>query len=131
MIDWTLDLFFPRDISLFQVRPTKVVKELHLEPGDPVFHIGDPALSLYVVQTGKLELHDDAGKVLRTASAGDQIGRNTLLSTQVWAFKAVACEPCKLAVVDGEIFKTVMKAGTSVDDFLAPPQKKSDAPAKA
>lgn len=123
MIDWTLDLFFPRDISLFQVRTTKVVKELHLEPGDCIFEIGDPALSLYVVQLGKLELHDHAGSLLRTAGPGDQIGRRTLLGDRVWSFKAVACEPCKLAVVDGEVFKTVMKAGGSVDEFLVPAPK--------
>jgi NADH dehydrogenase len=129
MIDWTLDLFFPRDITLFQVRPTNVVKQMHLEPGDAVFHAGDPALSLYVVQSGRLEVRDRQGAVLRSACAGDQLGRKTLLGDRVWPFSAVAVESSTLAVVNGDVFQTVMKAGVSVDDFLVPPPKKEDAPA--
>ena len=66
MVDWTLDLFFKRDITLFQSRPTQLLKEMHLESGDVIFHAGDPALSLYIVQAGKIELRDENGAVLRT-----------------------------------------------------------------
>ena len=33
MIDWTLDLFFPRDITLLRSRTTEVLQEVHLEKG--------------------------------------------------------------------------------------------------
>ena len=52
MIDWTLDLFFPRDITLLRSRPTEVLQEVHLDKDDVVFHAGEPALSFYVVKKG-------------------------------------------------------------------------------
>jgi NADH dehydrogenase len=65
IVDWTLDLFFPRDIALFQPKPTQLIKEMHLEKGDVVFHAGDPAWSLYIVRSGALELRLADGTVER------------------------------------------------------------------
>ncbi len=121
MIDWTLDLFFPRDITLFQARPTELLKEMHLEPGDHVFHAGDPALSLYIVKTGRLELRDDDGKVLRTVTPGMQIGKQTLVTSKVWRFSALAVESSALVMVSGKVFETVVNAGSSAEEAFAHP----------
>jgi CRP-like cAMP-binding protein len=107
-----------------------VVKKMHLEPGDAVFHEGDPALSLYLVQTGKLELRDGQGAVLRTACAGDQLGRKTLQGDRIWPFNAVAVESCTLAMIDGDAYLTVVKSsGVSVDEFLLPAAQQNGQPA--
>ncbi len=119
MIDWTLDLFFPRDITLFQARPTELVKEMHLETGDFVFHAGDPAQSLYVVKTGRIELRDGDGKVLRNVTPGTQIGKQTLLSSKVWRFTAVAAEATKLVAVSGKVFEAVVNAGSTVEEVFS------------
>lgn len=129
MIDWTLDLFFPRDITLFQSRPTETIKEMHLEKGDHVFHAGDPALSLYIVKSGRIELHDEQGAVLRNVVAGTQIGKQTLLSSKVWRFTAVTAEPTTLVAVSGKVFETVVNAGSTVEEVFTPAvPRKADEP---
>jgi hypothetical protein len=45
-LEWTLELVFPRDISLLDVKMTEVVGRVHLEKDDPVYDIGDPAFFL-------------------------------------------------------------------------------------
>ncbi len=119
MIDWTLDLFFPRDITLFQSRPTELIKEMHLEQGDYVFHAGDPALSLYVIKSGRIQLLDADGAVLRNVTAGTQIGKQTLLSSKVWRFTAITAEPTTLVAVSGKVFETVINAGSTVEEVFS------------
>ncbi len=121
MIEWTLDLFFPRDIALFQPKPTQMLQEMHLEKGDEIFEAGEPARSLYVVKSGRIELLDEEGKVLRTLSAGDQIGKQTLLSSKVWPFKAVAAESTTLVAVSAKVFETVASAGAEPEEVFARP----------
>ncbi len=118
MMDWTLDLFFKRDIALFQPRPTQLVSEMHLEKGDCVFHAGDPARSLYVVKAGQLELSDASGTVVRKLAPGDQVGKNTLLAMRAWPFTATATEPCTLVSVSGKVFETVAKARAPFDEVF-------------
>jgi NADH dehydrogenase len=120
VIDWTLDLFFPRDIAMFQAKPTQLIKEMHLESGDTVFHEGDPARSLYIVKAGALELRDKEGKSLRTVNKGEQIGRKTLMENRSWRFTAVCTEPTTLVSVSGKVFETVAKAGASVEEVFGP-----------
>jgi NADH dehydrogenase len=131
LLDWTLDLFFKRDIALFQPRPTKLIKEMHLEKGDCVFHAGDPAQSLYIVKSGKLELSSAEGHVLRACTAGHQIGKDTLYNKKPWVFTATAVESTTLVAVSGEVFETVSRAGATVDEVFTvkPPEEKPAAPA--
>jgi NADH dehydrogenase len=128
MLDWTLDLFFKRDIALFQPRPTNLIKEMHLEKGDCVFHAGDPAHSLYVVKGGKLELSNAEGNVLRTLTAGHQLGKDTLYYKKPWVFTATACEPTTLIAVSDEVFETVSRAGVTIDEvfMISPPSEKAE-----
>jgi NADH:ubiquinone reductase (H+-translocating) len=51
--EWNLELLFPRDISLLDVKTTNVVGRVHLEKGDPVYHIGDTAFSFICSRKGR------------------------------------------------------------------------------
>src|SRR6202030_3166007 len=55
-IEWSLELLFPRDISLLDIKMTEVVGRVHLEKGDPIYHIGDAAFSFYLIATRKLQI---------------------------------------------------------------------------
>ncbi len=127
MIDWTLDLFFPRDIVLFQPRYTKPLEDIHLEKDDPVFHAGEPAFSFYVVKVGRIELRDDAGKAVRTLVAGEHFGRRALLGDCTWHYSAVAAEPTTLVVLSARVFDAITRTSTSVRERLenlsAPPDE--------
>jgi NADH dehydrogenase len=117
MIDWTLDLFFPRDIVLLRSRPTEVLQEVHLEKGDTIFHAGEPALSFYVVKKGRIELRDDDG-ALMTIGAGEHFGERALLHDRKWRFTAVASEPTTLVALDAKVFQAISSASASIHEFF-------------
>lgn len=117
VIDWTLDLFFPRDITLLRSRPTEVVQEVHLDKDDVIFHAGEPALSFYVVKKGSVELRDESGPIM-TLRTGDHFGERALLSDRHWRFTAVAAEPSTLVSLDAKVFEAVSNASSSIHTFF-------------
>lgn len=121
LMEWTLDLFFPRDIALFQPKPTQILEEMFLEKGDTVVRAGEPALSLYVVKSGQMEIRDSKGQVLRTLVKGEQLGKRTILSGQTWPFDAVAAEPTTLVAISARLFEAVADAGAPVEQIFSRP----------
>ena len=127
LIDWTLDLFFPRDIVLFQPHYTKPLEDIHLEKGDVVFHAGEPAFSFYVVKSGSIELRDATDAVVRTIATGDHFGRRALLEDCKWRYSAIAAEATSLVVLSARVFDAITRSSTSVrerlEDLSAPPDE--------
>ena len=118
MIDWTLDLFFPRDITLFQARPTQVLQEMHLEQGDVLFHAGEPTFSFYIVKSGLIDLRNPDGTLARSVGPGDHFGERALLGDRIWRFTAVAAERSTLVALGAKVFDTITRADTSIRDLL-------------
>lgn len=112
MIDWTLDLFFPRDITLLNPRFTKLYRQVHLEPGDALFHRGEPAFSLYVVQSGAIELHDESGSVVRTIAAGEYFGERAIVHGGGYLYDAVAKGPTELVSITGEVVLPLFRSSS-------------------
>jgi NADH dehydrogenase len=117
MIDWTLDLFFPRDITLLRSRPTEVLQEVHLVNGDIVFNAGEPAMSFYVVRKGKIDLKDNDGVVM-SIGPGEHFGERALLHDRKWRFTAVAAEPTILVSLEAKIFQAISSASVSLHEFF-------------
>ncbi|MEM0969338.1 MAG: FAD-dependent oxidoreductase, partial [Verrucomicrobiota bacterium] len=103
MIDWTLDLFFPRDITLLSPRYTSLYREVHLEDGDRLFNYGEPAFSLYVVKAGAIELQNQEGTTVRVIEEGDFFGERALVHGGGYLYNAVARGATKLLSVGGEV----------------------------
>jgi len=103
MIDWSLDLFFPRDINLLSPRYTKLLQQVHLEPDDILFNRGEPAFSLYVVQSGEIELRNEKGEVARTIEEGDFFGERALVHGGGYLYDAVARGRTELVSLSGEV----------------------------
>lgn len=118
LLDWTLDLFFPRDITLFQSKPTQVVKEMHLEKGDTLFHAGEPAFSFYIVKSGLVDLRHADGTPSRSVGPGDHFGERALLHDRIWQFTAVAAERTVLVALGANVFDTITRADTTIREFL-------------
>ena len=117
MIDWTLDLFFPRDITLMRANPTEVVQEAHLEKGDMLFHAGEPATSFYIVKSGRIDLNDENGLV-KSVGPGEHFGERALLHDHVWRFSAVAAEPSTLVALEDKVFLSISSASSSIHSFF-------------
>ena len=106
-LDWTLDLFFPPDITSLQVSPPRPMKLMHLEKGDVLCHAGEPANSFYIVKAGQIELRDAAGAVERTLGPGRHFGERTILHDLPWPFTAVASEPSEVMSVSAQALKAI------------------------
>lgn len=109
LIDWTLDLFFPRDINLLNPRYTRLLKEVWLEQGDRLFNPGEPAFSFYVVQSGRMEIRD-GDRLIKLVEAGGFFGERALLDDHTWHFTATAAEPSRLLALDVEAFKPLAES---------------------
>ncbi len=113
VIDWTLDLFFPRDITLLRTRPTELLQETHLEKGDSVFHSGEPALSFYIVKKGRINLSDETG-VVKSLTSGEHFGERALMQDKIWRFNAVAAESSTLVSIDAKSFDSINRSSSSM-----------------
>jgi uncharacterized membrane protein len=82
----------------------KVVDELSLPQGHTLFQAGDPGDSLFIVQSGAIELFikDTAGQkiVLTTAESGDMFGELAMLDTGPRTATAVAMADTEVLVLD-------------------------------
>jgi NADH dehydrogenase len=115
--EWNLELLFPRDISLLDVKTTNVVGRVHLEKADPVYHIGDTAFSFYLLEKGKIEINDHAGAA-RTLIPGEHFGERELLENTKRKFDAIALEPTTLLALDKETFEALTKNSLTLGYFL-------------
>jgi NADH:ubiquinone reductase (H+-translocating) len=115
MVEWTLDLFFPRDINLLTPQYSSPLAEMHLEAGDPLFHPGEPAFSLYAVKWGRVDIVDAKGEIVKSAGPGDYFGERALLEDRVWRFDAIAREPSTLVAIDGRTFEMLVGSIESLD----------------
>lgn len=112
LIDWTLDLFFPRDISLLNPRYTRELQDVYLEPENILFNAGEPAFSFYVLKSGRIELRDGE-TVIRTIQPGEYFGERSLLGENNWAYRAVATEPSSLIALGSEEFKSIIASSSA------------------
>lgn len=128
MIDWTLDLFFPRDVTLFQSKPTQVLSEMNLQPGDELFRSGEPAFSFYIVKSGRIDLTQPDGTLVRSVSAGGHFGERALLNDRMWRYSAVAAEQTVLVALSATVFDTITRADKSLRQFMVDTMAKAATP---
>ena len=95
LAEWTLDLFFPKDINLLNPRYTKPLRSIHMEKGEVLFHPGEPAFSIYFVKEGVIEIRDGE-RIVKAVRAGDYFGERALLEDRIWRYRAVAAEQSSL-----------------------------------
>jgi NADH:ubiquinone reductase (H+-translocating) len=117
-LEWNLELLFPRDISLLDIKTTEVVGRVHLEKGDPVYHTGDPAFSFYVIEKGQVELSDADGPV-RTLRHGEHFGERELLQKLKRQFNATALEPTTLLALDKKTFDALAQNSLTLGYLLS------------
>ena len=118
MVEWTLDMFFPRDISLLTPNYTSGVKETHLEEGDLLFHSGEPAFSFYMVKGGSIDIVDDERKLVRTIQHGGHFGERALMEDRRWRYNAVAREPSTLVSLGEHVFRQLIAGCGDISELL-------------
>jgi NADH dehydrogenase len=82
-IDWSVALFFPRDICQLDTRRSERFGREHYEPGQVIVEQGDSGDTFYSIAKGEVVVvrkEDDAEKVLARLKAGDHFGEEALLT---------------------------------------------------
>ena len=78
-IDWTIDLFFPRDITQMQADVQPQMRMAHYEPGEMIIKKREIGRELYVIQSGDVEVVAD-GTLVATLHKGEVFGEKALLT---------------------------------------------------
>src|SRR6185503_1452611 len=102
----------------------RVVDELRVTEGQTLFNAGEPGNTLFVVQSGRVELSikDNAGQkiVLATPEAGDIFGELSLLDSGPRTATAQVLEDGELLVLDrGDLILLFQKRPEAALDMLA------------
>lgn len=113
MVDWTFDLFFPRDINLLNPSYTRKLRAQHLEEGDTLFKPGEPAFSLYFVKEGVIEIRDN-DNIVKIVHSGDYFGERALLEDGIWRYHAVAVKPTTLIALGAPEFKALIEGSNAL-----------------
>ncbi len=84
-LDWTLDLFFPRDITQIQTLKANRLRVDHYEPGEVIINKGEIGRELFIIEKGEVEVFDplENGKgenVIAQCKQGEVFGEKALLS---------------------------------------------------
>mgnify|MGYP000244711413 CR=1 FL=1 len=114
LLDWTFDLFFPRDINLLSPQYSKPLKSIHMEAGDVLFYPDEPAFSVYFVQSGKIEIRDGE-TVIKTVGAGEYFGERAILNDQVWRYQAVAADSSELVAIGAPEFRAIVDGSKALE----------------
>ena len=103
---------FLKDIHFLSVLPPNYLEELaaisrfrEFKGGDFIFHEGDPAKNMYLIETGSVSLKICAGgmgaKQIVTLGPGELLGWSTLTNHREYAASAVAKGPTRLVEING------------------------------
>lgn len=101
-----------------------VVDEFKVQAGQTLFHTGEPGDSLFVVQTGQVELSikDIAGQkiILTTAQPGEMFGELSMLDAGPRTATAIAIADSTLLMLDrGDLLLLFQKRPEAALDMLA------------
>jgi NADH dehydrogenase len=111
MIDWTFDLFFRRDISVVLPPPEDVLRSIHLEAGEALFHRGERPRAFFYIQRGCVRLNSeacDAQPEIEAATGG--ILDQRWVSEGRWRCSAYATESTDVIVFRGRALKLLQTA---------------------
>lgn len=109
LFDWTLELFFPRDVTLLNPRYSTDVSETYLTDGDTLFNSGDPAFSFYIVKSGTIEFREN-GTTVKRAREGQHFGERALMDDGYFRFDAIAVEPTTLININKDLFQRLFQS---------------------
>lgn len=121
-LDWTLDLFFPRDIAQLKFHRTEQIARAHYEPGEVIVREGELGDRFYVIVSGEVEVvqADPHGgeTVLAKLGRGDYFGEMALLRAGRRTATVRAVTPVDVATVRREEFLMLAKSWLQLHDDL-------------
>ena len=82
MTDWTLEMFFHRDIVQMDISRSQGISKSHYEPGQFIYREGDLARNFYTILSGQVEVvrrESGEDQLVATLGVGEYFGEVSLL----------------------------------------------------
>ncbi len=118
-IDWTLDLFFPRDITQLQPHAEPQLRAEHYEPGEVIVSRDEIGRELFVIQRGEVEVHGPDGAVVATLGGGEVFGEKALLTDAPRTSNVVAITAVDVLVMTRSGFGALVGQLRPLEDYFS------------
>ncbi|MBI3466931.1 MAG: CBS domain-containing protein, partial [Planctomycetes bacterium] len=122
VMDWTFDLFFPRDLNYLDLEKTQGVSHIHVEPGELLFRQGDRSGLFYVIEEGTVELCriDSSGRavICEELGPGSHFGEGSLIRDRVRTTTATAKTSARLLVIGPKDFSSLLASCSALRQAL-------------
>ena len=113
-IDWVLDLLFPRDITMMELRRTEQLARAHYRQGEPIVRQGEIGDQFYIIESGEVEVvreePDAPPKRLGVLGPGTSFGEIALLKDTVRTATVRCLTPVNVVKVSRRDFATLVKS---------------------
>jgi NADH dehydrogenase len=116
VIDWTLDLFFSRDVSVLQAESKNLIQDMHFEKGDLLLQENDPYESFYIIKKGSVDCFHGAD-LIKKLGDGEALGGKEFAENDRWTVRAVAAEPSTLISVRRQVWQTLLTSKALANKF--------------
>jgi NADH dehydrogenase len=117
-IDWTLDLFFPRDITQLQVFQNDRLKVHHYEKGELVIEKGQIGRELFLMIAGEVEVLADGDEVIAKLGPREAFGERALLEDTPRNASVRATGPVDVLVMSRADFTSMRQNLPPMDDYF-------------
>lgn len=121
VLDWTLELFFRRDIVQLDVIRTEGISRAHYETGAVIFQEGELARNFYIILSGEVQVfrqQNGAETPVATLGAGEYFGEMSLLREMKHTASVRSLTPLNLLVMSGGDFTALASSSTRLGKFL-------------
>jgi NADH dehydrogenase len=122
-LDWTLDLFFPRDITQMQQIRAEQLRIHHYEPGETIIHEGHIGREFYMIEKGEVEVlaRPAEGKepaVIATLGAREVFGERALLEDTKRSASVRAKSQVDVLVMSRSDFRSMVGGFPVLKDYF-------------
>ena len=124
--DWLLTPFIGRDIVSIPDNAELGIINARFEPGQVIIHEGDTDQTMYVIQEGTVEVHQE-GAVVGTLGPGSHFGEKAVFNQMTRTATVKAQSEVKLLVVQRDQARMLMATGDRFSDIVETPHLRENA----
>jgi NADH dehydrogenase len=122
-LDWTLDLFFPRDITQIQTVKQDHLRVDHYEPGESIIAKHEIGRELFIIKKGEVEVFDPADngtaeRRIATCKKGEVFGEKALLDDTPRLASVRALTPVDVLVMSRADFTAMVYQFPVLDEYF-------------
>lgn len=121
-LDWTLDLFFPRDITQLDVAHRGKLNVQHYEPGEAIVSQGEVGRELFLVISGEVEVvklsADAPEELLGRLGPKEVFGERALLEDTKRTATVRAATPVDVLTVSRADFRTLVAQFRVLEEYF-------------